>query len=138
MLNKIWAGFFFAAFVAALVQALFLGNPGVFQDMVAAAFSLARTAFEIALGLTGVMCLWLGIMRVGEKGGAVRLKRIDTSFLDSKLIVEGEIVRIQGRKGRTVKLDVTSDGARVEDVLRFVIKGETPPLRETSTSTPDS
>jgi len=71
MLNKIWAGFFFAALAAALVQALFLGNPGVFADMVGATFELARTAFEIALGLTGVMCLWLGFMRLGEAGGAV-------------------------------------------------------------------
>ena len=71
MLNKIWSGFFFVAFLAALVQSLFLGNSGVWQEMVAATFELAKTAFEIALGLTGVMCLWLGIMRLGERGGAV-------------------------------------------------------------------
>ncbi|MFH1845907.1 MAG: nucleoside recognition domain-containing protein, partial [bacterium] len=71
MLNKIWTGFFLAAFLAAVVQAVFLGNPGVWQEMVAATFDLSRTAFEIALGLTGIMCLWLGIMRVGEHGGAV-------------------------------------------------------------------
>jgi spore maturation protein SpmA len=71
MLNWIWAGFFFAAFLAALVQSLFLGQPGVWQDIVGASFAMAKTAFEIALGLTGVMCLWLGIMRLGEKGGAV-------------------------------------------------------------------
>ena len=71
MLNKIWAGFFFAALLAAVVQAVFLGNPGVFADMVGATFDLAKTAFEIALGLTGVMCLWLGFMRLGETGGAV-------------------------------------------------------------------
>jgi len=73
MLNKIWAGFFFAALVAAIVQAVFLDNPGVFADMVGATFATARTAFEIALGLTGVMCLWLGFMRLGEQGGAVAL-----------------------------------------------------------------
>ncbi len=73
MLNKIWGGFFFVAFAAALVQALWLGRPDVFRDMVGASFDLARTAFEIALGLTGVMCLWLGIMRIGERGGAVEL-----------------------------------------------------------------
>jgi spore maturation protein SpmA len=71
MLNKIWAGFFFAAFLAAVVQSVFLGNPAVWPDMVAVTFTSAKTAFEIALGLTGVMCLWLGIMRVGEQGGAV-------------------------------------------------------------------
>jgi len=73
MLNKIWSAFFFIALLAALIQALFLGNPGVFGDMIGATFDLARTAFEIALGLTGVMCLWLGFMRLGEKGGAVDL-----------------------------------------------------------------
>jgi spore maturation protein SpmA len=70
MLNKIWAGFFFVAFLAGLVQTFFLGHGTVFQEMVGAAFDLAKTAFEIALGLTGVLCLWLGIMRLGEKGGA--------------------------------------------------------------------
>ncbi len=73
MLNRIWAAFFFAAFLAAVIQATLLGNPGVFAGMVGALFDSAKTGFEIALGLTGVMCLWLGIMRVGEKGGAVDL-----------------------------------------------------------------
>ncbi len=71
MLNKIWSGFFFVALLAAAIQALFLDNPGVFADMVGATFDLAKTAFEIALGLTGVMCLWLGFMKLGEAGGAV-------------------------------------------------------------------
>lgn len=73
MLNRIWAAFFFIAFLAAAAQALLMGNPGVFADIVGALFDSAKTGFEIALGLTGVMCLWLGIMRVGEKGGAVEL-----------------------------------------------------------------
>lgn len=73
MLNRIWAGFFFLAFAAAAVQSLFLGRVDVWQEMVGASFDLARTAFEIALGLTGVMCLWLGVMRLGERGGAVEL-----------------------------------------------------------------
>ena len=71
MLDRIWAAFFFAAFVAALVQSLVLGHTAVWADMVGAAFEMSKTAFEIALGLTGVMCLWLGIMKVGERGGAV-------------------------------------------------------------------
>lgn len=73
MLNKIWAGFFLVAFVVALVKWAFLGDDGVWAAMVGAAFELAKTGFEIALGLTGVMCLWLGVMRLGEKGGAVDL-----------------------------------------------------------------
>ncbi|MFH1277042.1 MAG: nucleoside recognition domain-containing protein [Candidatus Eisenbacteria bacterium] len=71
MLNKIWAGFFLVGFVAACVQALFLGSPGIFGDVVGATFDMAKTGFEIALGLTGIMCLWLGILRLGEAGGAV-------------------------------------------------------------------
>jgi spore maturation protein SpmA len=73
MLDRIWTGFFLVAFVAAVFQSLVLGNPGVWAEMVAATFDLSKTAFEIALGLTGVMCLWLGIMKIGERGGAVDL-----------------------------------------------------------------
>ncbi len=71
MLNWIWAAFFFVAFAAAIVQAAFLGRPDVFRDVVAALFDSSKTGFEIALGLTGIMCLWLGLMRIGEKGGVV-------------------------------------------------------------------
>ena len=73
MLNRIWTAFFFIAALAALWQWLLLGNAGVWQDLVGSTFEMARTAFEIALGLTGVMTLWLGIMRIGERGGAVEL-----------------------------------------------------------------
>ncbi|MEM1202564.1 MAG: nucleoside recognition domain-containing protein [Acidobacteriota bacterium] len=73
MLNKIWGGFFFIAFTVALGRWVVLGDADVWARMVAATFDLAKTGFEIALGLTGVMCLWLGIMRLGEKGGAVDL-----------------------------------------------------------------
>ena len=72
MLNKIWASFFFVAFLVAAGRSL-TGDHSVWQALVAAAFDMAKTGFEIALGLTGVMCLWLGIMRLGEKGGAVDL-----------------------------------------------------------------
>lgn len=70
MLNGIWAAFFLVAFLAALGQAV-AGRPDVFRDVLGAAFDNAKTGFEIALGLTGVMCLWLGIMRAGEKGGVM-------------------------------------------------------------------
>jgi spore maturation protein SpmA len=73
MLNRIWTAFFFVAFAAALVRWLVFGDPTVWQDLVGSTFEMARTGFEIALGLTGVMALWLGIMRVGERGGAVDL-----------------------------------------------------------------
>ncbi len=70
MLNWIWAAFFLIAFLAALGQAL-AGRPEAFRDVTGSLFDSAKTAFEIALGLTGVMALWLGMMRVGEKGGVV-------------------------------------------------------------------
>jgi spore maturation protein SpmA len=73
MLNKIWGGFFLVAFAVAAVRAFGYGAGGVWAEMVAASFEMAKTGFEIALGLTGVMCLWLGIMKLGEQGGAVDL-----------------------------------------------------------------
>jgi len=72
MLNRIWTFFFLGGFAAAIVRALF-GHTEVWQEMVASTFDMAETAFKISLGLTGVMCLWLGVMRIGEKGGAVDL-----------------------------------------------------------------
>ena len=72
MLNRIWTFFFFGAFVAAVGQTI-AGHTGVWADMVGATFDMSKTAFEISLGLTGVMCLWLGIMRIGERGGAVEV-----------------------------------------------------------------
>ncbi len=85
MLDRIWTWLFVIALLAALVQALVLGNAAVFADMVGAAFDSAKTGFEIALGLTGVMCLWLGLMRLGEKGGAVELLARLTSPLLRRL-----------------------------------------------------
>jgi spore maturation protein SpmA len=73
MLNKVWGPFLLVAFVVGLAKSLILGDYGVWAAMVGAAFELSKTGFEIALGLTGIMCLWLGIMRLGEKGGAVDL-----------------------------------------------------------------
>jgi len=71
VLNRIWAAFFLVGFAAVLVRAVALGQPDAFQEVVGAMFDTAKTAFEIALGLTGVMCLWLGVLRLGEAGGAV-------------------------------------------------------------------
>jgi len=73
MLNKIWGAFFFVAFVVAAARSLVFGETGVWAEMVTATFDMAETGFKIALGLTGVMCLWLGVMKLGEEGGAVDL-----------------------------------------------------------------
>ena len=70
VLNYIWIGFFLIAFLIALVQ-LFMGNTEVFPAIMNSTFDNAKTAFEISLGLTGVLSLWMGIMKIGEKGGLV-------------------------------------------------------------------
>ncbi len=72
MLNALWIGFFLTAFGAAVMQYLG-GDPGVFAAVMKASFDAARTAFEVALGLTGVMCLWLGVMKIGERAGFLGL-----------------------------------------------------------------
>lgn len=72
-LNYIWIGFFLIAFVVALVRLLFFGDTEVFSSMVASTFDMSKTGFEISLGLTGVMTLWLGLMRIGEKGGMIQV-----------------------------------------------------------------
>ena len=73
MLNIIWIGFFLVAAVTALYQIFFLGNPAVLNDIMDATFSMSVTAFDISIGLTGVMTLWLGLMRIGEAGGAIAI-----------------------------------------------------------------
>ncbi|MFN3716691.1 MAG: nucleoside recognition domain-containing protein [Thiobacillus sp.] len=69
MLNALWIGFFLLAFLIALFKLLFLGDAGIMAALVKALFDSSRTAFEIALGLTGVMALWLGVMKIGERAG---------------------------------------------------------------------
>ena len=73
VLNYIWIAFFLVAFAVALVRLIFLGDTEVFPAIMNSTFSSAKTAFEISLGLTGVLSLWLGIMRIGEKGGVVNV-----------------------------------------------------------------
>ena len=70
VLNYIWIGFFLISFLVAVVQ-LLMGNTQVFPAMMDSTFSSARTAFDISIGLTGTLCLWMGIMKIGEKGGLV-------------------------------------------------------------------
>ena len=72
-LNYVWIAFFLIGFVFALVQLIFAGNTQIFTDMVDAIFSNAKSGFEISLGLTGVLTMWLGLMKIGEKGGVVRI-----------------------------------------------------------------
>lgn len=71
VLNYIWIFFFVAAFIVALFKLIFDGDTQVFGQMMKSTFDMSKTGFEISLGLTGVLTLWMGIMKVGEKGGAV-------------------------------------------------------------------
>ncbi|MDE7120307.1 MAG: hypothetical protein K2O10_06825, partial [Muribaculaceae bacterium] len=71
-LNYIWIAFFFIAFLTALYRWLFLGDAAVWSQIMGGTFTSAATAFEISLGLTGVLSLWLGLMKIGERAGVVR------------------------------------------------------------------
>jgi spore maturation protein SpmA len=72
-LNYIWIAFFVIGFIVALGQLIFAGNTQIFNDLVNAVFANAKTGFEISLGLTGALTLWMGLLKVGEKGGVVNM-----------------------------------------------------------------
>lgn len=88
MLNAIWIGFFLVAFAVGLFKMVFLGQADVFVDILKATFDISTLAFEIALGLTGVLTLWLGIMRIGEQGGFLRFMAWLMAPLFSRLFPE--------------------------------------------------
>jgi len=71
VLNYIWIAFFLIGFIFAVAQLIFNGNTDIFNRIIESTFSSAKTGFEISLGLTGVLTLWMGLMKVGEKGGVV-------------------------------------------------------------------
>lgn len=71
VLNYIWIAFFLAAFAIALCRLIFMGDTDVFPAIINSTFETSKTAFEISLGLTGVLSLWMGLMKIGEKGGLV-------------------------------------------------------------------
>jgi spore maturation protein SpmA len=72
-LNYIWIAFFLIGFLFALAQLIFNGDSTVFKQLMDAAFSSAKTGFETSLGLTGVLTLWMGLMKVGEEGGVIKV-----------------------------------------------------------------
>lgn len=72
-LNYIWIAFFLIGFIVALGQMIFAGNTQIFNELVNSVFSNAKTGFEISLGLTGALTLWMGLLKVGEKGGVVSI-----------------------------------------------------------------
>lgn len=88
VLNYIWIAFFLIAFVVALGKLLIGGDTAVFTDIINASFASAKTGFEISLGLTGILSLWLGIMKIGEKGGVIQAFARMASPVFSKLFPE--------------------------------------------------
>ncbi len=81
ILNYIWIAFLIIAFIVACVQLIFFGNTQIFSDIMNAAFGSAKSGFEVSLGLTGALSLWLGIMKIGEKGGVLeQLSRVVAPF----------------------------------------------------------
>jgi spore maturation protein SpmA len=72
-LNYIWIAFFLIGFIVALGQLIFAGNTQIFNDLVTAVFSNAKTGFEVSLGLTGALTLWMGLLKIGEKGGVITI-----------------------------------------------------------------
>lgn len=88
VLNYIWIGLIVVGFLFATVSSFITGNAGVFPSMMNAAFDMAKTGFELSLGLTGVMTLWLGIMKIAEKSGMVQVLARLVSPLFSKLFPE--------------------------------------------------
>src|SRR5574344_416568 len=85
VLNYIWIAFFILAFVIALIKLIFMGDFSVFPAMMDSTFSSSKSAFEISIGLTGVLSLWLGVMKIGEKGGVVNVLARILSPLFTKL-----------------------------------------------------
>ena len=88
MLNIIWISFFLIAFLVAVFKLVILGDQQVFVELIQAMFSLSKSAFEISLGLTGVLALWLGIMKIGEKSGFIDLITRSLTPLFSRLMPE--------------------------------------------------
>ena len=85
VLNYIWIAFFLITFVVATGKLLLAGDTQVFTDIINASFASAKTGFEISIGLTGILSLWLGIMKIGEKGGVVQAFARIASPVFSKL-----------------------------------------------------
>jgi spore maturation protein SpmA len=88
VLNRIWIGMFLVSGVVAFCKLVFWQDTHIFDDMVKSLFDSSKVGFEVALGLTGMICLWMGILRVGENGGAVKSMTKAVSPLFSRLFPE--------------------------------------------------
>lgn len=88
MLNFIWISFFAAAFLSALYQSLFLGNGEIWTELVSATFLSAKSAFSICLNLTGILCLWLGLLKIAEQSGVTKALSFALAPLFKKIMPE--------------------------------------------------
>jgi spore maturation protein SpmA len=88
MLNIIWIFFFISAFITACIKLVFFGQQAIFSEMMAALFAMSKTAFDISIGLTGILALWLGIMRIGERSGFISLLTRGLTPLFTRLMPE--------------------------------------------------
>ena len=88
VLNYIWVGFFVIAFIVGLIKLIFLGDVEIFSVMMKALFDRSKLGFELSLGLTGILALWMGIMKIGEKGGMINILARMVSPLFTKLFPE--------------------------------------------------
>jgi spore maturation protein SpmA len=87
-LNYIWVGFFLIAFAVGLIKLIFFGDVEIFSTMMKALFERSKLGFELSLGLTGILALWMGIMKIGEKGGMINILAKAVSPLFTKLFPE--------------------------------------------------
>ena len=95
VLNYIWIAFFLIALVIALVKT-FRGDTEVFSAIVNSTFEMAEVAFTTSIGLTGVLCLWLGIMKIGENGGAINVlaKIVGPFFNKSSILYYNNMINL--------------------------------------------
>ena len=88
MLNFIWAGFFLIAFVVALWRAMVLGDSSIWSELINSTFADAKVAFQISLNLTGILCLWLGLLKIAERSGVAALLARGLAPLFRKIMPE--------------------------------------------------
>ena len=88
MLNIIWSSFFILSFLAAGYQSLVMGNTQIWQTLINSSFEAGKTAFTISLNLTGILCLWLGLLKIAEKSGLTKLLALALRPLFSKIMPE--------------------------------------------------
>ena len=73
VLNYIWIAFFAIAFLVAIGETIFAGNFAIWSEIMSASFASAEQAFKISIGLTGILSLWMGLLKIGEQGGVIQL-----------------------------------------------------------------